>query len=98
MLETNVRSEYSPDPASVYHESLNDKQMALTGECFLEHPLIVCGNCNLSCTCLNTRGLTNICPICFSEAAKVPLINYENSEIERDNQSGLIIKSIVNCQ
>ena len=38
----DVGSDLSPESAYVPYESLNDRQMAITGECFPEHLLVVC--------------------------------------------------------
>jgi hypothetical protein len=84
-------SDFSPESAFVPYESFNDKQMAMTGECFPEHLLVVCDRCYWSCTCFNTRGLISICPVCLKEAAKIPLTIDENSKISYDNQNGLTI-------
>ena len=65
--------------------------MAITGECFPEHLLIVCDSCYWSCTCFNTRGLVNICPVCLKEASKIPVTIDEKSEISFDNHHGLTI-------
>jgi hypothetical protein len=87
----DVGSDLSPESAYVPYESLNDRQMAITGECFPEHLLIVCDSCYWSCTCFNTRGLVNICPVCLKEASKIPVTIDEKSEIRFDNHHGLTI-------
>ena len=87
----DVGSDLSPESAYVPYESLNDRQMAITGECFPEHLLIVCDSCYWSCTCFNTRGLVNICPVCLKEASEIPVTIDEKSEISFDNHHGLTI-------
>jgi len=87
----DVSSDLSPESAFVPYESLNDRQMAITGECFPEHLLIVCDSCYWSCTCFNTRGLVNICPVCLKEASEIPVTIDEKSEISFDNHHGLTI-------
>lgn len=86
-----AESDLSPESAFVPYESLNDRQMVMTGECFPEHLLVVCDNCYWSCTCFNMRGLISICPVCLREAAKIPLTIDENSKISYDNQHGFTI-------
>ena len=39
----DVGSDLSPESAYVPYESLNDRQMAITGECFPEHTTAVIG-------------------------------------------------------
>jgi hypothetical protein len=87
----DVSSDLSPESAFVPYESLNDRQMAITGECFPEHLLIVCDSCYWSCTCFNTRGLVNICPVCLKEASKIPVTIDEISEISFYKHHGLTI-------
>ena len=87
----DVGSGLSPESAYVPYESLNDRQMAITGECFPEHVLVVCDSCYWSCTCFNTRGLVSICPVCLKEASKIPVTIDENSEISFNNHHGLTI-------
>ena len=87
----DVSSDLSPESAFVPYESLNDRQMAITGECFPEHLLIVCDSCYWSCTCFNTRGLVNICPVCLKEASEIPVTTDEKSEISFDNHHRLTI-------
>lgn len=86
-----AESNLSPESEFVPYESLNDRQMAMTGECFPEHLLVVCDRCYWSCTCFNTRGLINICPACLIETSKIPVTIDENSKIGYDKQHGLTI-------
>lgn len=81
----------SPESCVIPYESLNDRQMAISGESFPEHLLVVCDKCYWSCTCFNIRGLINICPVCHRESSKIPLTIDENSEINYNNQYGLTI-------
>ena len=69
----DVGSDLSPESAYVPYESLNDRQMAITGECFPEHLLVVCDSCYWSCTLVDTRGLVSICPVCLKDAFKIPV-------------------------
>ena len=87
----DVDSDLSPESAFVPYESLNDRQMAITGECFPEHLLILYDDCYWSCTCFNTSGLVNICPVCLKEASEIPVTIDEKSEIHFDDHHGLII-------
>ena len=86
-----AESNLSPESAFIPYESLNDRQMAMTGECFPEHLLIVCDSCYWSCTCFNNRGLISICQVCLNEVSKIPLTIDENSEINYDYRQGLTI-------
>src|SRR6476660_7885389 len=84
-------TDFSPESAFVPYESLNYRQMDMTGECFPEHLLVVCDSCYWSCTCFNMRGLISICPVCLREASKIPVTIDENSEISFNNHHGLTI-------
>ncbi len=44
------------------YESLNEKQLGMSGESFPEHVLVLCDKCYWPCTCFNIRGLVYICP------------------------------------
>jgi hypothetical protein len=82
----------SPESRIIPYESLNDKQMAMSGESFPEHLLVLCDSCYWCCTCFNTRGLIDICPVCHKEASKIPLTIDEKSEISYNNRHGLTIR------
>ncbi len=81
----------SPESAIIPYESLNDRQMAITGECFPEHLLVLCDRCYWSCTCFNTRGLISICPVCLVETSEIPVTIDEISKIDYDKLHGLTI-------
>lgn len=82
----------SPESRVMPYESLNDKQLAISGERFPEHFLVVCDKCYWSCTCFNSRGLIDICPVCHRKASKIPLTIEENSEFTYNNQQGLTLR------
>lgn len=84
-------SDASPESDVKRYESLNERQMAISGEHFPERLLIVCDGCYWCSTCFNVRGLIDFCPNCHKEASKIPLATDENSEISYDNQNGLTI-------
>jgi hypothetical protein len=85
------RSDHSPESDVIPYESLNERQMAISGEHFPEQLLVVCDHCKWCYTCFNLHGLIDICPICQNKTSKIPLAIDETSEISYDNQTGLTI-------
>jgi hypothetical protein len=85
-------SDISPESDVKPYESLDERQMAISGERFPEHLLIVCDSCYWCSTCFNMRGLIDACPNCHKEVSKIPLTIDENSDISYDTQKGLTIR------
>lgn len=55
-------SDVSPESDVKPYESLDERQMAISGERFPELFLIVCDGCYWCSTCFNMRGLIDACP------------------------------------
>lgn len=75
------RSDYSPETDVIPYESLNERQMTISGEQFPEQLLVVCDHCKWCYTCFNLHGLIDICPICQKKTSKIPLAIDETSEV-----------------
>lgn len=58
------RLDRSPESDVIHYESINERQMAISGEHFPEQLLVVCNHCKWCYTCFNLYGLIDICPIC----------------------------------
>ncbi|HEY7226926.1 MAG TPA: hypothetical protein VH481_02240 [Nitrososphaeraceae archaeon] len=84
--------ERSPEVSILPYESLNDRQKIITGENFPEHYIVICDRCCWCCTCFNSRGLLNNCPLCYKDTSKIPLTIEENCKIKCDAIHGLTME------
>ena len=86
------REERSPEVSILPYESLNDRQKIITGENFPEHYIVICDRCCWCCTCFNSRGLLNNCPLSYKDTSKIPLTIEENCKIKCDAIHGLTME------
>ena len=82
----------SPEVSILPYESLDDRQMIISGERFPEFCMVICDDCYWCCTCFNARGLIAICPICHKQTSKIPLTIEENCKISYNPDHGLIMR------
>jgi hypothetical protein len=82
----------SPEFSIEPYESLNERQVAISGECFPEHCIVICDRCYWCCTCFNNRGLLTKCPLCFQDTSQIPLTIEENCKIRYDKIHGFTIE------
>jgi hypothetical protein len=82
----------SPEVSILPYESLNDRQKAISGECFPEHYIVMCDSCYWCCTCFNSRGLMTNCPLCNKNTSIIPLTIEENCKISYDSIHGLTMQ------
>ena len=82
----------SPESLVIPYEDLNEKQKRISGESFPDSLLELCDRCSWSCSCFNTKGKVEACPLCGNTLSELPMTIEEFSQIDyRVGRPGMTI-------
>ena len=82
----------SPEDRIVPYEGISDSQKKISGETMPGIILELCDSCKWSCTCFNTKGLVDPCPVCGASVSCIPMTLEEVCKIKRDERDGVTLE------
>jgi hypothetical protein len=81
----------SPESLVLPPEDINTNQEHISGERFPDNILELCDKCYWCCTCFNTKGLIDPCPLCGAQVSHIPMTLDETCVIEYVDKQGLTV-------